>query len=51
MLKITLIASRPGVGKSSLAYEILKKESKNKKGFFISLENEKDNILKIIGNE
>ena len=51
MLKITLIASRPGVGKSSLAYEILKKESKNKKGFFISLENKKDNILKIIGNE
>jgi len=52
MSKIIIIASRPGVGKSSLAYKIFQEElESNKKGFFFSLERSKKDIIKIVGEK
>jgi len=52
MSKIIIIASRPGVGKSSLAYKIFQEKlESNKKGFFFSLERNKEDIIKIVGKK
>ena len=49
-MSITVIMSRPGVGKSTLAYDIFKQLlSKNKKVFFFSQERDKMFISKKIG--
>jgi len=49
-MSITVIIGRPGVGKSTLAYDIFKQLlSKNKKVFFFSQERDKTFISKKIG--
>ena len=52
MSKIIIVASRPGVGKSSLAYKIFQEKfENNQKGFFFSLEKDKEDIVKIVGKK